>query len=60
METGYSSKTLNHLCLVAGMCDRLGLVEEIDKVLPAADDQQLISNGTCVKALILNGLGFVE
>lgn len=60
METGYSSKTLNHLGLVAGMCDRLGLVEEIDKILPAADDQQLISNGTCVKALILNGLGFVE
>ncbi|MDX2305271.1 MAG: DUF4277 domain-containing protein [Microscillaceae bacterium] len=30
------------------------------RVLPAADAQQLISNGTCVKALILNSLDFVE
>ncbi|NJO04019.1 MAG: IS1634 family transposase, partial [Bacteroidia bacterium] len=53
----YSSKDLSHLGLVAGMCDKLELVSELDRLLPS---EHSLSNGTCVKALILNGLGFVE
>jgi transposase len=56
----YSSKDLSHLGLVAGMCDQLGIVDVIDQFIPSPSDQQKVSTGLCVKALILNGLGFVE
>ena len=30
----YNSKNLDHLGLVAGMCDELKIVETIDKLIP--------------------------
>lgn len=42
------------------MFDHLELGQQIDKYLPSMSEQQLLSNGQCVKALIMNGLGFVE
>jgi hypothetical protein len=46
--------------LIAGMIDELGLSELIDTVIKQDHEQRQISVGQCVKAMILNGLGFVN
>lgn len=50
----YTQK-LNHLGIVAEMCNEIGLVNIIDSLLPPGD-KQIVSNGNIVKALILNML----
>lgn len=52
-------KNLDHLGIVAGIIDQIGLVEEIDRQIES-HPQQIISTGQVVKAMILNGLGFVS
>ena len=52
-------KNLDHLGIVAGIVDQIGLVEEIDRQIKQ-HPQQIISTGQVVKAMILNGLGFVS
>ena len=52
-------KNLDHLGIVAGIVDQIGLVEEIDRQI-GQHPQQIISTGQVVKAMILNGLGFVS
>ena len=52
-------KNLDHLGIVAGIIDQIGLVEEIDRQIKP-HPQQIISTGKVVKAMILNGLGFVS
>lgn len=52
-------ENLDHLGIVAGICDRIGLVELLDERLGTSPDE-LISSGRVVKAMILNGLGFVS
>ena len=56
----YKSYTLNHLGVVAGMCDELGIAELIDRVIVQDSDKRTVSVGTGVKAMILNGLGFAN
>lgn len=56
----YHSQTLDHLGLVAGMVDELGLVPLIDQMLPKPIDGSTASYGQAVKAMIVNGLGFVQ
>jgi transposase len=56
----YKSYTLDHLGVVAGMCDELGIAELIDRVIVQDGDKRTVSVGTGVKAMILNGLGFVN
>jgi len=56
----YSSCNLDHLGIVAGMIDELGLPELIDTVIKQDHEQRQVSVGLCVKAMILNGLGFVN
>ena len=56
----YNSYNLDHLGLIAGMFDELGLSELIDTVIKQDHEQRQVSVGTCVKAMILNGLGFVN
>ena len=56
----YSSKLLDHLGLVAGMYDELGLGALIDRVLPQDQDKRTVSLGQAVKAMVLNGLGFAQ
>lgn len=56
----YSSKALNHLGLVAGMYDELGLGELLDQVLVQDEDSRIVSLGQAVKAMVLNGLGFTH
>lgn len=51
-------KNLDHLGIVAGIIDELGIVEKINKIL-GTDSREKISTGQVVKAIILNGLGFV-
>lgn len=50
---------LDHCGIVAGICDQIGLVEQIDKLL-GNHPQSIITPGQIVKAMILNGLGFVS
>lgn len=51
------SKSMNRLGLIAGMFDQLEIEATIDKFLP--DAGRLVSPGKIVKAMVLNGLGFV-
>jgi transposase len=48
---------LDHLGLVAGMIDSLGIVEEIDRLIPS---ERKVSHGIMIKALILNAMGFSQ
>ncbi|MDZ8239395.1 MAG: IS1634 family transposase [Nostoc sp. ChiQUE01a] len=50
---------IDHCGIVAGICDEMNLVEQIDKQL-GTHPQEIISAGQVVKAMILNGLGFVS
>ncbi|EDN70185.1 transposase [Beggiatoa sp. PS] len=56
----YSSKLLNHLGLVAGMYDELGIGELIDQLIPQDEKKRIVSIGQAVKAMVLNGLGFAN
>ncbi len=56
----YTSHTLDHHGLVAGMVDELGLVGKIDAMIPQDLGQRQVSVGVAVKAMILIGLGFVQ
>ncbi|MGL4879551.1 MAG: DUF4277 domain-containing protein, partial [Waterburya sp.] len=48
-------KNLDHLGIVAGIIEQIGLVEEIDRQIEK-HPQQIISTGQVIKAMILNGL----
>ncbi len=52
-------KNLDHLGLVAGIVDELGIVETINELL-GIQPGEIVSAGVVVKAIILNGLGFVS
>lgn len=52
-------KNLNHLGIIAGIIDELGIVEKINQVL-GVDKRENITAGQIVKAMILNGLGMVS
>ena len=58
--TRYAVQDMDHLGLVAGMVDELGLVERIDSLIPQDLAQRNLSVGLVVKAMILNGLGFIQ
>ncbi len=55
----YSSQGLDHLGLVSGMCDDIGVAQIIDQATPAQSPEKHITFGKLVEAMILNGLGFV-
>jgi len=50
---------IDHLGIVAGIIDETGLVEEIDRRV-GTHPQERVSCGRAVKAMILNGLGFLS
>lgn len=52
-------QNIDHLGIVAGIIDSIGLVEIVNKLL-GEDVAEKISAGHVVKAMILNGLGFVS
>jgi len=59
MSTSYSTKGLDHLGLVAGMCQELGVAEFFDQAHPDQSEHRKISCGQLVVSMLLNGLGFV-
>jgi transposase len=52
-------KNLDHLGIVAGIIDEIGLVDKVNQLL-GTDSREKINAGEVVKAIILNGLGFVS
>jgi transposase len=52
-------KNIDHLGIIAGIIDSIGLVEIINKLI-GQEAGEKISAGHVVKAMILNGLGFVS
>jgi transposase len=52
-------ENLDHLGLVAGIIDEIGIVEQINQLLGQHKTER-VSAGQVVKAMILNGLGFVS
>lgn len=52
-------ENLDHLGIVAGLVDELGLVEYLNERV-GVDPRERVSIGVVVKAMILNGLGFVS
>ena len=56
----YRSQVLDHLGLVAGMFDELGLGDVIDQATQQNPEMRDLTVGEAVKAMVLNGLGFVN
>jgi len=54
------TKVLDHLGLVAGMFEELEIGDRIDEHIAQDFDQRNVSVGQAVKALVLNGFGFVQ
>ncbi len=59
-DTTYKSETLEHLGLVAGMFDELGIGDLVDEMVPQDLSQRKVSIGQALKAMVLNGLGFAN
>ena len=56
----HKSETLEHLGLVAGMFDELGIGFLVDELVPQDLSQRNVSVGQALKAMVLNGLGFAN
>ena len=56
----YRSQVLDHLGLVAGMFDELGLGDVIDQATQQNPEMRDLTVGEAVKAMVLNGLGFIN
>jgi transposase len=60
MPATYQSQILDHLGLVAAMFDKLGIGDVIDRNIDQDARRRQVSVGQAVKAMVLNGLGFVN
>ena len=60
MPHAYRSQILDHLGLVAAMFDALGMGEVIDRATRHQPETRSVTTGDAVKAMVLNGLGFVN
>jgi len=60
MHRRYCSEVLYHLGLVAGMLDALGMGDVLDRAIQHTPATRLGTVGSAVKAMVLNGLGFVH
>jgi transposase len=56
----YRSQVIDHLGLVAGMFDELGIGEIIDQATQQNPELRDLTVGEAVKAMVLNGLGFIN
>jgi len=59
MDLDVQSYSLGHLGIVAGIFDTLKIGEVIDEVMPKQGSKNL-PHSTIIKAMILNGLGFIH
>jgi transposase len=60
MPHPYRSQLLAHLGRVAGMFAALGIGEVIDRATQQHPETRIVTAGHAVKAMVLNGLGFVN
>jgi transposase len=56
----YRTQVLDHLGLVAGMFEELGITEVIDRATKQNPEMRIVTAGHAVKAMVLNGLGFIN
>jgi transposase len=56
VEESYINERLDHLGIVAGVCQEIGLASWLDALEP--EKRQQVSVGTATVAVVLNGLGF--
>jgi transposase len=56
MCTTYLTQDLHHLGIVAGVCEKINLIGQIDARI--TDTGRKVSVGQAVQAMVLNGLGF--
>ena len=56
----YRPQVLDHLGLVAGMFEELGITEVIDRATKQDPEMRIVTAGHAVKAMVLNGLGFIN
>lgn len=56
----YRSQVLDHLGLVAGMFDELGIGDILDHATHHNPEMRDLTVGEAVKAMVLNGLGFIN
>jgi transposase len=59
-HASYRSQVLDHLGLVAGMFDELGLGDVIDRATPQNPAMRDLTVGEAVTAMVLNGLGCIN
>lgn len=57
-EQQFETKRIDHLGIVAGICNEIGLIEAINRA--AAPSERKVSCGAAVQAMVLNGLGFTS
>lgn len=55
-EATYETKRIDHLGIVAGICQEISLAEQID--VQVGESERKVSCGPAVVALVLNALGF--
>ena len=58
-ESQIKVQDIEHLGIVAGIIDEMSLVDLFNQLL-ATHPQEIIRAGQVVKAMILNGLGFIS
>jgi transposase len=56
----YRPQVFDHLGLVAGMFEELGITEVIDQATQQNPEMRIVTAGHAVKAMVLNGLGFIN
>jgi hypothetical protein len=56
----YRSQVLDHLGLVAGMFDELGIGDVIDQATQQHPERRDLTAGEAVKAMVRNGLGLIN
>jgi transposase len=56
----YRSQVLDHLGLVAGMLDELGIGDVIDQATQQHPEMRDLTTAEAVKAMVLNGLGLIN
>jgi transposase len=59
-QSAYRSQVLDHLGLVAGMFDELGIGDVLDHATHQNPEMRDLTVGEAVKAMVLNGLGFIN
>ena len=52
----FSTERLDHLGIVAGICDHIDLIGTVDALLPGP--RREVSHGAAVQAMVVNALGF--